>query len=352
MLADLVFNALLGGIEIAALARSPPARRPVVATTLFALGLALSMVGGVVFGRLFLPMRLLSWVLFAHLPALLVAVALVGRARWPAALAGALLVVGADAFLVEPQMLRVHTLEVQAPTIKRDWTIAFVADIQTDRVGDYERMALLRAMATRPDLVLFAGDYLQIHDDDAYEAAIPSFRALLREAGLEGTSSPPAYAVQGNMEWRQSWITLFEGTSVLPVVETTTFRHEELAITALSFAATFGREPKPAPEQGFQILFGHAPDFALDLPPGDLLLAGHTHGGQVRLPWVGPLITFSRVPRAWASGLTPLGEGRSLYVSRGVGLERGDAPRLRFACLPELTIIRLSPGEPRAQVVD
>jgi predicted MPP superfamily phosphohydrolase len=97
---------------------------------------------------------------------------------------------------------------------------------------------------------------------------------------------------------------------------------------------------------GFHLVFGHAPDFALHAAPADLLVAGHTHGGQVRLPVIGPLLTFSRVPRAWASGVTRLGHDRTLVVSRGIGLERGHAPRLRFLCRPELVFLRLTPLGP------
>jgi len=74
----------------------------------------------------------------------------------------------------------------------------------------------------------------------------------------------------------------------------------------------------------------------------DLMVAGHTHGGQVQLPLIGPLITLSAVPRAWASGVTELEPGRTLVVSRGVGMERGNAPRLRFLCRPEVVIVNVA----------
>ena len=93
----------------------------------------------------------------------------------------------------------------------------------------------------------------------------------------------------------------------------------------------------------FHIAMGHRPDFALGQIEADLLVAGHTHGGQVRLPWVGPLLTFSEVPRSWAAGLTDLPDGGRLLVSRGIGHERGHAPRLRFLCRPELVVIDLVP---------
>ncbi len=75
----------------------------------------------------------------------------------------------------------------------------------------------------------------------------------------------------------------------------------------------------------------------------DLMLAGHTHGGQVCLPVLGPLLTPSGSPRSWASGATAMPGDRTLVVSRGVGMERQGAPRLRFLCRPELVVIDLKP---------
>jgi uncharacterized protein len=90
-------------------------------------------------------------------------------------------------------------------------------------------------------------------------------------------------------------------------------------------------------------VLGHCPQFAMGNVEADLLLAGHTHGGQVRLPWIGPLTTGCAVPRSWAAGLTELPGGRKLIVSRGTGMERGCAPRIRFLCRPELVVIDLVP---------
>ena len=91
-------------------------------------------------------------------------------------------------------------------------------------------------------------------------------------------------------------------------------------------------------------MLGHKPDFSIHSPDADLLLAGHTHGGQVQLPFIGPLVTLSNVPRAHAEGQNQLGS-TTLIVSRGIGTEQMDAPRLRFLCWPELSIIDLVPEQ-------
>ena len=93
----------------------------------------------------------------------------------------------------------------------------------------------------------------------------------------------------------------------------------------------------------YHIAFGHNPNYSLGEINADLLLAGHTHGGQFQLPVIGPLLTISLVPRDWASGLTEISPGQYLLVSRGIGMERGYAPRMRFLCRPELVILEIKP---------
>jgi len=128
---------------------------------------------------------------------------------------------------------------------------------------------------------------------------------------------------------------------------TSTIRLGEISITALSFRDSFdtGLDLPDAP--GFHIVFGHGPDFSLGRIGADLLVAGHTNGGQVQIPGIGPLITFSRVPnRIAAGGLFELEGGRRLVVSRGIGMERKNAPRLRFRCRPELVVVDVVPAMP------
>jgi uncharacterized protein len=79
----------------------------------------------------------------------------------------------------------------------------------------------------------------------------------------------------------------------------------------------------------------------------NLLLAGHTHGGQLRLPGSGALVTNCGIPRAMASGLHryPAGQGNAdpwLHVSAGLGTSPY-AP-VRFCCRPEATLLTLVAG--------
>jgi predicted MPP superfamily phosphohydrolase len=94
----------------------------------------------------------------------------------------------------------------------------------------------------------------------------------------------------------------------------------------------------------FGLAVVHSPDPAPELAAlgYDLIVAGHTHGGQVRLPVVGALVTNSHIPRRMASGLTRLGPSY-LHVSQGMGTSKY-AP-FRFLCRPEATLLELGPGD-------
>jgi hypothetical protein len=75
----------------------------------------------------------------------------------------------------------------------------------------------------------------------------------------------------------------------------------------------------------------------------DLYLCGHTHGGQVRLPFYGALVTFSRYGKKYEAGEYIVGN-TVMYVNRGVGMEN-NAPRIRFLTRPEVALIEVKPKE-------
>jgi len=90
------------------------------------------------------------------------------------------------------------------------------------------------------------------------------------------------------------------------------------------------------------VLLCHAPDYADKLllqpagPSVALMLCGHTHGGQIRLPWVGPLV-LPQIGRKYVEGWFRLGQ-MQLYVNRGVGCV---GVPFRLNCPPEITVFTL-----------
>lgn len=338
---------LYGVGALAALARRP--QRQVFAGALLgaaALMLALAAAGQALYGwRSFGVMQLWSWILFVGGPLFFLGSALLWRpGRGLCALAAALLVAaGVDGFLIEPHWLEISTVKLSSPKLTRPLRVALVADLQTDTPGDYERQALASMMAREPDLVLFAGDLVHLEPDAPYLGPRNVMWSILQEAGLD-RASLGAYAVQGDVDRDEWWQTILENTGVSAQPGSRTLQLGEIALTLLSIDDSRAAKLPVTRTAAYHIVVGHSPDFAMAQPPADLLLAGHTHGGQVQLPFFGPLLTLTTVPRAWAAGHTTLPWGGDLIVSRGVGMERRDAPRVRFLCRPEIVIIELSPG--------
>ena len=349
MIADVLVNAslLIADTAILLFLRKRP--KPAVFLGLLAAGgIASIFLSFILGGDSFGMMRVLAWAIFVHGVVVLAGGAIIlwkpHRKPAIAALAIALVtvLVGADAFFVEPHWLEVTRVKISSPKVSRRFTIAVVADLQTDGIGDYERQALERVAHEKPDLILFAGDYIQEHDPQRRKELMRELRDALRAAGLTGLKA--AMAVEGNCD-SDDWPAIFEKTGIAWTKETRTVSEGDLQITGLSLADSFNTRLAVPESERFHIALGHAPDFALGDVKADLLIAGHTHGGQVRLPGIGPLITLSSVPRSWAAGVTRLEGGRTLLVSRGIGMERGRAPRLRFLCRPQLVFVDVAPGQ-------
>ena len=294
------------------------------------------------FGRL----QLLAWGVFLHFPLYLIAagVMLFDKSRLffyaLLILVLAILGVAGDAFLIEPRRLEVSHTTIYSTKLTQSIKVAVLADIQTDNPGPYEARVLALTAAENPDLVLFAGDYLQILDHDAYHTAVLELRNIIKDAELK----PPlgTYAVRGNVD-HNDWPVIFQELDVRAFNTTETLDLGLIPLTGVSWLDSENPNLVIPGSEKFHIVLGHSPNFSLGEIDGDLLLAGHTHGGQFQLPGIGPLLTLSLVPRSWAAGLTEIKPDQYLLVSRGIGLERGAAPRMRFLCRPELVILELKP---------
>ncbi len=108
----------------------------------------------------------------------------------------------------------------------------------------------------------------------------------------------------------------------------------------------YGNEAIPALMRGvdpslFTVLLSHTPDYVLTAQKCkvDLVLAGHTHGGQACLPVIGPVVCNIKIGRKYMQGLHKF-KNTSLYVTRGIGTV---FLPLRLFCPPEITVINLLP---------
>jgi len=297
------------------------------------------------FGRV----QLLAWAVFLHYPLFFLAGTyrfFPERRRFAlgcAAVAAVILLICVDAFLIEPHWLEVSHVQLSSPEVETSFRIAVIADLQTDAPGWYEERVLKRVHDESPDLILFVGDYLDVDGPERYARMSRRLNGILREAELDAPFG--MYAVPGNVDWPGRWQGIFAGLSVRTFERSATVDLGPFALTGLTLRDSADRHLAVDEAEGFHIVVGHSPNFSLGRVDAELLVAGHTHGGQVQLPVIGPLVTLSAVPRSWASGVTEIEPGKTLVVPRGIGMERGNAPRMRFLCRPQLVILELVPDE-------
>ena len=208
----------------------------------------------------------------------------------------------------------------------------------------YYKAAVQAVLAQGVDLCCFTGDLVDV--DETIEAAADALRPFDCEYGQ--------YFVLGNHDRRVTdpndlrkamkaagWTDLGEATCERPTPrgplqllgnELPWF---DLASRRSSQASLLGQ---PFPDAGLRIGLAHSPDqwtWGMRCHC-DLLLCGHTHGGQVRLPLIGPIISPSDYGSRYASGIFRLGE-QTVHVSRGLS---GTQP-LRINCRPEVSVLIL-----------
>ena len=101
---------------------------------------------------------------------------------------------------------------------------------------------------------------------------------------------------------------------------------------------------KNVPRGYYSIFLYHKPDLIEDMKNSnvDLYLSGHTHGGQVALPFYGAIITLSKYGKKYEAGEYKVGN-TVLYVNRGLGTEGKFGLRVRFLVRPEITVFDIRP---------
>ena len=264
-----------------------------------------------------------------------------------------LAMIGVYATWIEPFHLRLETARLSISDQRQGsapMRLAVLSDLQTDCVTEYEHEAVARLMAVQPDVIFIPGDVFQ-GSEDVFEAQLPALRALLSKLDAPGG----VFLVPGNVDVPASRIgQIVSGMRIRPLVNDVasvavgdrrlTIGGVEMDYASLRAQATIARLEAIGDSGDVRLLLCHRPDVVLGLSHRsriDLVIAGHTHGGQVVIPGFGPPMTLTHVPRAVAAGGLHHVDGWAIYVSRGIGHERGQAPRLRFFCPPEISLITL-----------
>jgi predicted MPP superfamily phosphohydrolase len=243
--------------------------------------------------------------------------------------------------LIEPYWLSVEHVKLLSDKIPEGKSVRVIqlSDLHCDPNVRLERKLPAVVAAEKPDLIVFTGDAINS------PAGLPIFRELMAKLA----KIAPTYVVAGN--WDTSFFKTsdrFTGTGVIELVHDPamlTLRGIDLCIAGLPVDTRLkvSEVLKDVPERIYRIFLFHYPDFIEDMEHNkvDLYLAGHTHGGQVALPFYGALITASNRGKQFESGLHKLGNTYE-YTNRGIGMEGGNAPRVRFLARPEVTVFDIS----------
>jgi len=248
--------------------------------------------------------------------------------------------------VVEPYWLEV--VEVRLPSRKlvagtAPLRIVQISDLHCDPVVRLEDELPDRVLALRPDLVCFTGDAANSAE------GIPVFKACIARIA----ESVPTYVIGGNWEaWHFPDVDRFDGTGVTELkgaLARLDVRGTPVQIvgSGMDDPGGIGRALRTADPLPFTVALFHPPYPEVVSPSDrgtvDLMLSGHVHGGQVALPFYGALVTLSQHGKEYERGLYDLG-GMHLYVNRGIGMEGGAAPRVRFASRPEVTLFVIHPA--------
>lgn len=256
---------------------------------------------------------------------------------------------------LEPKWIETNYLQLPYTSLPRAFhlkKIVLFSDIHLDFHFGIHRLGQLieRIRKLKPDLICFTGD---LFHESVESHASSTIRLLsLLEAPLG------KWAVLGNHDYtagaKDVERVLSSGGFTLLRNRSVTLEHggSQIRIAGLddalegspnldfALADEGSREHDPA---AFTLFLAHEPDLAEYAASYrvNLQLSGHSHGGQVRIPLVGPLI-LPDLARRYPEGLYRIADEMYLYTNRGIGVS---SYPVRFLCRPELTVITLESTE-------
>ena len=244
-------------------------------------------------------------------------------------------------FFLEPYWIEVKIIPLRTDKLKNtSFRVVQISDLHCDKNIRNEKRIVELVNQLEPDVIVFTGDAVN------RPSALPAFKQTMKDLN----ASLGKIAVYGNWETRH-WVGLdYYSDTDFQLLDADTVlldkNDESLSVSGLSCEnpGGAGKLLRGLSADRFNIFLYHysdlienAADFHIDL-----YLCGHTHGGQVALPFYGALMTLSKFGKKYESGLYIVG-GTRLYVSRGIGRDAWPGPKMRFLARPEITVFDIVP---------
>ena len=256
------------------------------------------------------------------------------------------LVVGWGSF-VEPRLLVVRETPVtlgERTVDEAPLRAAVVSDLHMGpyKKSDWARRVVNKVNEQKPDILFLLGDFVSTSSEDV--RYLDPLSELSAPLGV--------WAVTGNHEYESR--AAAQTIAKLEALGIAVLENESAALIAYSrefvvagvsdiwFAEDVSKALGRLSEDQTVILLAHNPDVVLDSAAGtaDLVLAGHTHGGQIRLPWLGSVPPIpDKLGRKYDRGLFDLPMLKKLFITSGLG-ETG--PRARLFNPPEIALLNIS----------
>ena len=249
-----------------------------------------------------------------------------------------LILTGIWSLIVEPNLIMIKKIYLQNNELA-GLKLVFASDFH---IKPYETYRLKRIVKTinslNPDIILLGGDYVNGHKK--------GFTLSADEIAFELKNLKSKYgtvAVMGNHDgWQGKYeiIKTFQKNGIT-ILENTNKNFDKFTIAGVEDMQTGSPDIKKAlyGTGSAVILLSHTPDIFPQVPQYvKLTLSGHTHGGQVVFPFIGPLTVPSKYGKKYAYGLKKE-EEKILFTSKGLGTS---ILPIRFNCIPEIVLIEFT----------
>ena len=256
-----------------------------------------------------------------------------------------------DARYIEPKLLMVKKQEIitNKLTLNEPLKIVQFSDVHLGKdytLTDFKRV-IDKINALEPDLIIFTGDLIDnnksFNEEEGVAALLKELRATYGKFAVYGNHDHG-----GNGTKRYARMMAASGFILLKdSSETITLENgQKLAIIGID-DIILGRPNlevafKDIEASVFNLFISHAPDVVdkVKMQPIDLQLSGHSHGGQVRLPFIGAPFTPPQGQK-YIKGLYPIEESNGMYLYVNSGIGTSQLP-YRFMNMPEITLLLVS----------
>lgn len=251
------------------------------------------------------------------------------------------LAIGVYGRFIEPYWFQIVTRQlVLSDSVKRSTRIIFLSDFHTGekKTRRFYDQLFKRVKALKPDLLLLGGDYVECES-----------RSIMDLSGVKEIQ--PRYGthfILGNHdywdrpEYIRKMLLSFGAEDLTGKTHVIGEGENAFVLTGIddSWHGTPTAQLPLAPQVKPLIILTHESDVLLDLPEGsaELVLLGHTHGGQIRLPGYGAITRLPQSTPKWLDRGLKTWRGMQLLISQGIG--ESSAP-VRFFARPQIVIVDL-----------